>query len=607
MASFVFPSPDDIQEFEAPNGILYTWDTEDGKWVVKSTSSVGSKLDKPYVVYHGPTPPTVSVSPDGQLKDGELWYSTDTLELFVYGSGDWWPTAADVTGELSTLRTSIEQAEEDIDQLEVKVKALEGTVVDDIWEFHDRASTPRDGEFTILNNGVLATRFEDATTIAVSATSKNGNIYDFQNIVVGDVVRLAKSLDSLAEYKITAILPDGFFTVDVIRAVGEPVYEMNYDFVFLSSYDPSGLATIEYVDLQDDLRIKKTGDAMSGDLLFKRGANPTSLIIQPAFEPDSANSFIYVANRGTLRIRSAADAYNINRNTHIIIGKNVDDDTPITNIYHLQDPEEATHAANKRYVDTAALPIGGGTVTGTLTVQGESFFVNNSSGQEVFRIQPTGFCMTQDLFRVTRDINAPAFQARIDDEQNVEIKTDGTANFSGNVTGGRIIADRDDDSGRLIEAKQNGTSNFWVNVTGEIKSEFNVDSTSSDKTITTKKYVDDAIAAGGGGISGGKFTEPIEFETNQNKQVDFIRSGGNADIHFNGSYIVSFQNETIKFSKKLDMNNKQIKNLAKPAVDSDAVTRGYLKGANISATSSSAANSGGFYFNDGRLFYRTPS
>ena len=124
MASFVFPSPDDIQEFEAPNGILYSWDPEDGKWVVKSTSNVGSKLDKPYVVYHGPNPPTVSVSPDGQLKDGELWYSTNTLELFVYGSDAWWPTAADVSGELSTLRVSIEQAEQDIDNNEEEIGLL---------------------------------------------------------------------------------------------------------------------------------------------------------------------------------------------------------------------------------------------------------------------------------------------------------------------------------------------------------------------------------------------------------------------------------------------------------------------------------------------------
>ena len=54
------------------------------------------------------------------------------------------------------------------------------------------------------------------------------------------------------------------------------------------------------------------------------------------------------------------------------------------------------------------------------------------------------------------------------------------------------------------------------------------------------------------------------------------------------------------------MNGKAIKNLSGPVIDSDAVTRGYLKGANITASSSGAAVAGGFYWNDSRLFYRKP-
>ena len=350
---------------------------------------------------------TFPIPPSDEL--GDVYVHPRTNQRYVRGPNGVWQKvsiAADLEEYYVTQSDFTNdqlRQDNDIDQLETKVKALEGTVVDDAWTFEDRAATPRDGEFTILNNGVLATRFEEATSIAVSATSKNGNVYDFQNIVVGDVIRLAKSINSLAEYQITGILPDGIFTVDVIRAVGEPVDETDYDFVFLSSYDPAGLATIEYVDLQDDLRLKKTGGSLSGDLVFKREFLTASLV----FHTGAANGdmVIYAANGRTVRFRSSLDDVgNIGRNTHFAYGKNINTNLPETFIYHLQDPQEETWAANKRYVDTAALPIGGGTVTGTLKVQGASFYMNNSSGEETFRIQSSGFCRTNDLFRVTRDI-----------------------------------------------------------------------------------------------------------------------------------------------------------------------------------------------------------
>ena len=33
--AFTFPNPNTTTEFDAPNGITYSWDSVDGKWVVK--------------------------------------------------------------------------------------------------------------------------------------------------------------------------------------------------------------------------------------------------------------------------------------------------------------------------------------------------------------------------------------------------------------------------------------------------------------------------------------------------------------------------------------------------------------------------------------------
>ena len=71
-------------------------------------------------------------------------------------------------------------------------------------------------------------------------------------------------------------------------AAGTPTDELEYSFTFLSSFDPEGLATIDYVDNQDaKLKVSKAGDTIQGPLNF-----------------DSSNSTIEVSgDTGSLRRR----------------------------------------------------------------------------------------------------------------------------------------------------------------------------------------------------------------------------------------------------------------------------------------------------------------
>ena len=201
------------------------------------------------------------------------------------------------------------------------------------------------------------------------------------------------------------------------------------------AWRPLGPKIEDEFDTLDDRYLRLTGGTLTDRLFFDRGASATNMVISP--NAGDTSSSIYALNGGFIRLRSSlTDDLNNNVNTHISFGKNPDTDEPQTNIYHVQYPTEANWAANKQYVDNVAstyLPLSGGTLTGTTRINGASFFVNNADGDEVIRLQETGFIRSLDMVRVQREGSGPAFQARIGTEANAEIRTEGSAFFKGNV------------------------------------------------------------------------------------------------------------------------------------------------------------------------------
>jgi len=113
-----------------------------------------------------------------------------------------------------------------------------------------------------------------------------------------------------------------------------------------------------------------------------------------------------------------------------------------TNFVVEDDAEEKT-LTTKKYVDDklgdvdtelgSYLPLTGGTLTGQLNMDNKKIQVKDASGDVRWYAQGSGFCKSYDMFRVERDIDGPAFQARIDTTVNAEIRTNGTASFKGNV------------------------------------------------------------------------------------------------------------------------------------------------------------------------------
>ena len=65
-------------------------------------------LEKPYTVYTADLVSDLTPeAPDGVFHDGELWFSTITNELFVYGNGNWWPTSVDWQADIVRLQEDV--------------------------------------------------------------------------------------------------------------------------------------------------------------------------------------------------------------------------------------------------------------------------------------------------------------------------------------------------------------------------------------------------------------------------------------------------------------------------------------------------------------------
>ena len=122
MTAFSFPS--DKTDFIGENGVGYT--KIDGRWRVKNYKTTEADLSsyqqKPYTVYVGDNPPDQSIAPDGVFRAGELYYSTLTLELFCHdGISNWWPTAADYSGDIQRIATELKTLAEENDDLQTDV------------------------------------------------------------------------------------------------------------------------------------------------------------------------------------------------------------------------------------------------------------------------------------------------------------------------------------------------------------------------------------------------------------------------------------------------------------------------------------------------------
>ena len=209
---------------------------------------------------------TIDVTPPDIYADGTFWFcnSEDSMQLFVYheDSDAWIPVAPPAT--ISDRVAKGEEAQagliEAVGQLETKVTALEGAVGEHSLIFNPNRTTPRAGEFVTKDGGnQVVNTLSAASIMHIAPEDRNGGSIAVDRITEGDVMRLSDISGVTAEVKIKNNLGGGAYEMEKLFGDLDRLSETPYDFNLFSSFDPSGLATTDYVDSRDKTKIGRRG------------------------------------------------------------------------------------------------------------------------------------------------------------------------------------------------------------------------------------------------------------------------------------------------------------------------------------------------------------
>ena len=114
-------------------------------------------IQKPYSVYFEDNAVDISpIAPDGNLKNGELWYDTDSLELFIYNNNAWTASARPPTSDI-TIKGIINDVDTLIQEAYITSQRLNTVISESLLENNIYYSdTPPVGDITgTLRNGDL--------------------------------------------------------------------------------------------------------------------------------------------------------------------------------------------------------------------------------------------------------------------------------------------------------------------------------------------------------------------------------------------------------------------------------------------------------------------
>ena len=173
-----------------------------------------------------------------------------------------------VQQEVNELSSAQGTTQNEVDTLQNKVTALEGTVIDGKWKLDNR-TVARVGYYRAVAGVNNATTWGTVTSIQMNPQDEDGQTFTFAQIAIGDVIRIGAS-GSSAAFKCTSTFTQSSdvynATVELLNSTGTPVEALSYNFEFLPSFDPSAFATVEYVDQQDakGLKLDAPNDVTTG-------------------------------------------------------------------------------------------------------------------------------------------------------------------------------------------------------------------------------------------------------------------------------------------------------------------------------------------------------
>ena len=496
-----------------------------------------------------------------------------------------------------------------------KVAQLEGVAIDARWTFEEDNRLPTRGEFALRGAGdAVISDWSAADVIIINPTDSLGSSYTFEKVTVDDVIRIGGPPGSSAEYKIIEIGIQGSFRVEHLISEGTAQDEFMYAFTFLSSFDPQGLATIDYVDNQDGLRVLKTGDTMTGSLTVSRGRNiefqkedgSNQFSIRPNINQADYFTNIYSYNGSGVRFRVATGQTTEAYDTILSITGETQDigDTEYRGKAYLnrvRTPTQDDQAANKWYVDNALgdvnldgyLPLTGGDMTGDINMMNCRLDTFNADGVQTMEIAPSGFIKTRDMLRVVR-ANGPILEGRQEEDPGsttTKIWSDGTYEFYGpgrlyddvNIYNNKRLVLRGTLNNNVgyIEATTNNQMTI-AGFSGKSINVRNLNAPSAPTDAATKGYVDGLVAPF---VTGDEVDSKINNETvhlpltggDLSGRVDItMPTSSSAAIRTIGSINVKADNQEIGGSNSFIAHKDYVRVFPTPSGPNDVVNKEFL-------------------------------
>jgi len=437
--AYEFPTenliPGQIEEVPQADGsvIRYQWTDPPGVWKILGSGGGGSGGGGPVgpittadVLTMGTRPNVVSSPFDAnpgtlQTQQNANWYLEDAK--------------VDRSGDTMTGRLSIKKEREDKNSIALsiagRIRNGDGDVVDDVlfksYQRIEGDSQPdyiayygsTGGANEILNRVTAQQEFAAKGTFDGSVSDLEQRVADgettqdqIKEAIADALIVQANKVDKSGD-TMTGRLNAPRIAVDSDTESGR-VFEAKFqgetnawinangqvrsNFVLDDDAESKTLTTKQYVDdkIDDAEYLPLTGGTIQGQVYFDVNADGVHNIgIAPRDADDT--SVIYSMNGGICRLRSLA-GNNINSTdvrTHFGWGRNTDGD-PETVLYHLKDPTDTLHAANKRYVDNNYLALSGGDMTGTINIDRSSGIAIDISkdGQENLKLWADGTVST---------------------------------------------------------------------------------------------------------------------------------------------------------------------------------------------------------------------
>ena len=202
--------------------------------------------------------------------DGKTYMMISDDEITMYHVAK--PDAPKQPTNKEYVDSADNKMQSDISNLEAKVIELEGSIGEHRFIYNNQNSNPRYGDFVCKDVRYEITDVvDDARYLEFGTKDVNGVPVDYAKIKAGDVLRMVGPAGERAELSIEDVSESGTFLISgaTITGLDAFVKDIQYATTILSAFDPTGLASINYVDTQDAKKLSLSGgtaNKMRGNL-----------------------------------------------------------------------------------------------------------------------------------------------------------------------------------------------------------------------------------------------------------------------------------------------------------------------------------------------------